>query len=131
MAKDEQKIQGERVVRTPAIVLPEGHFLIDLLRADQYIVVPKGQTEVGQYNKKSPYANLVVNPVDAANPNVIGKDTPDLSDITVYTPLTRKQRAGSNDFYYEIVYKVRNSSLNPSDVIGVDARIVGTEPQND
>jgi len=131
MAKDEQKIQGERVVRTPAIVLPEGHFLTGVLRADQYVIVPKDKVESGQYNKQSPYAVLKVNSVDVATPNVTEKDTPDLSDITVYSPLTRKQKAGTNDFYYEIVYKVRNSSLNSPDVIGVDARIVGTEPEND
>lgn len=71
-----------------------------------------------------------VSPVEVVG-SAEDKDAPDLSDITVYTALTRKRSSVTNEVYYEIVYKVRNSSLTPDLVKGVDARIVGTEPQND
>jgi len=122
MAKDEQKIQGERVVRTPAIVLPEGHFLTGVLRADQYIIVPKDKVESGQYNKQSPYAKLTSSSVDLANLNVGEKDAPSLSDIEdidyikYFDPVSKIEKL-------KVVIKIRNSSSRKSDVVGVDARV--------
>jgi hypothetical protein len=80
----------------------------------------------------SPYAASIVVGAGKGEPEpLFDKDAPNLSDISVYSGPTKKRRAGSNEIYYEIVFKVRNSSKDPSSVIGVDARIVGTEPEND
>lgn len=129
MVSRDKKIPADSIVSSPVIVLPEGHPDIPKFNPNKIIVVPR---QSGTANlKSSPYKeSLSIDPIiiDAEIPS---KDAPDLSDITIHTPLVAKRRKGSNEIYYEIVYKVRNSSATPSNVVGVDARIVGTEPEND
>lgn len=132
MAKGENiKIQGDRVIDSPILILPEGHPLIEKLKPGTFKVIPGNTSNFLNTKKLSPFPSVTVADPGGSSLEGLEKDAPDLSDIAVYTPLTRKQRAGTNDFYYEIVYKIRNSSKNKADVIGVDARIVGTEPKND
>lgn len=76
-------------------------------------------------------SSITVNAVAGGPAELSEADVPELSDITVYTALVAKQRAVTKEIYYEIVFKVKNSSDTPDDIVGVDARIVGTEPEND
>lgn len=131
MVMDNIKIQGDRVVNPDLLILPEGHPLIEVLRPGTYKVIPANAANFNSTVKASPFSPVsVVSPVVTV-PAGLEKDAPDLSDITVYSELVAKQRAVTKEIYYEIVFKVRNSSINALDVIGVDARIVGTEPEND
>lgn len=127
--RDNSKISADKIVASPTIILPEGHPDIPKFNPNKIIVVPKGSTT--SIKQAAPYLKISEQDVILGSLEGNQKDAPDLSDITVHTALTRKQKAGTNDFYYEIVYKIRNSSSNAEDVIGVDARIVGTEPAND
>jgi len=129
MVSQNKKIPADKLVSSPVIVLPEGHPDIVKFNPNKIIVIPKEKTP--GYLKASPYkASLTITP-DVIDGDVVTKDAPDLSDITEYSPLVRKRKGTSNEIYYEIVFKIRNSSSTPNDVEGVDARIVGTEPEND
>lgn len=95
-------------------------------------VKPVTETEGTISVSRNPYpAQLIVAATSVGEFQLSDVDAPDLSDITVYTALVAKQRAVTKEIYYEIVFKVKNSSDTPNDIIGVDARIVGTEPEND
>lgn len=127
----DSKISADRLVPAPVIVLPEGHPDLKYFNPNKVIVVPRGTTPSVAYVKASPYKPTSSAVAELGSLEGNEKDAPDLSDIVIVSGPTRKKRANTNDIYYEIVYKVRNSSLTPGDVIGVDARIVGTEPEND
>lgn len=123
------KISADKIVPSPVIILSENDPLTKKLNENKIIVLPAEKSRPAV--KASPYRQSSPVEVEGALISESGKDAPDLSDITIHTPLVAKRRKGSNEIYYEIVYKVRNSSATPSNVVGVDARIVGTEPEND
>ena len=127
--KDGIKVSADSVVPVPLLIFREGDPEIAKFDPNKIIVIPKDAVDAVGY--RTPYGSLVTITPEAGSLVGNEKDAPDLSDITVYTPLTRKERAATKDIYYEIVFKVRNSASTPADIIGVDARIVGTEPEND
>lgn len=122
MVKPEEqlKISSDRIVRTPVIVLPEGHPDADKFNPNQVIIVPRSGQDT--YLKVSPYSK-----VSSSSPEVFvldsnTKDTPDLSDIEnieyikYFDPVSKIEKL-------KVIIKIRNSSKRKKDVAGVDARI--------
>lgn len=133
MKNDNRRVSSDQIVSSGLVVLKKGDPLISKMNPNKIIVVDsdKYSSLVAATGNQFPYESLEVSAISEEEVETAKKDAPDLTDITVYTPLTRKREAATNKIYYEIVFKVRNSSERMKDVVGVDARIVGTEPQND
>lgn len=130
MSNNKGRISSDQIVSSGYIVLKKGDPLIEKMNPNKIIIIDNDAASLLK-QEVTPYDDVVSIGVDASDLDITRKDAPDLSDITVYTPVTRKQAAGNKEIYYEIVFKVRNSSERKNQVIGVDARIVGTEPEND
>lgn len=133
MKNSNRRVPSDQLVSSGLVVLKKGDPLISKMNPNKIIVVDseKYSSLVASAANQFPYESLEVSAVSDEFVDANKKDAPDLTDITVYTQLTRKREAATNKIYYEIVFKVRNSSERMKDVVGVDARIVGTEPQND
>lgn len=122
------RIPDQSITSSSPIVLPEGHPDLLFLNPNK-VLIKSGETFV--YSKYLSGA-----PVITGNGAVTGEaaistaqgtlsstlDTPQLSDIEIksteqyYDPVSKLAK-------YKVILKVRNSSINPANVQGIDARI--------
>lgn len=123
MAKSENiKIQGDRVIDSPILILPEGHPLIDKLKPGTFKVIPGNTSDFLNTTKSSPFASVTVASPEEFSFEGLEKDAPDLSDIenidyvNYFDPVSKIEKL-------KVIIKIRNSSNRKSDVVGVDARV--------
>lgn len=118
--RDNSKISADKIVASPTIILPEGHPDIPKFNPNKIIVVPKGSTT--SIKQAAPYLKISEQSSILGNLEGNQKDAPDLSDIEnveyvkYFDPVSKIEKL-------KVIVKVRNSSSNSEDVIGVDARI--------
>lgn len=118
------------ITRGAVIALPVDHPDAIHLHPNDYIAIKAGSIDYSKYLNSNPYAfistpdNLDNEEILAADPITIDElyDVPSLSDIEsiVYEPyydaVSRVQKTRA-------LIKIRNSSQNPTNIAGVDARI--------
>lgn len=122
MTKDTNRVDGKSVVVGPPIVLPKNSPDRVFLRRTVGIDIEEGSKS----NGVSPFAigsgggdSGGTTPVDP-NPPVEINDIPQLSDIENIT--YQQYYNSSNAIRIKAIIKIRNSSKNKANVIGVDAR---------
>lgn len=123
MAKGENiKIQGDRVIDSPILILPEGHPLIEKLKPGTFKVIPGNTSNFLNTKKLSPFPSVTVADPGGSSLEGLEKDAPDLSDIenidyvNYFDPVSKIEKL-------KVIIRVRNSSKRKSDVVGVDARV--------
>jgi hypothetical protein len=122
MTKDTNRVDGKSVVVGPPIVLPKNSPDRVFLRKTVGIDIEEGSRS----NGVSPFAigsgggdSGGTTPVDP-NPPVEINDIPQLSDIENIT--YQQYYNSSNAIRIKAIIKIRNSSKNKANVVGVDAR---------
>lgn len=123
------RVAGQKIVKQPTVYLPEGHPDIDLLDPKDVVVV-RGGTK-----PSVKYLTVDAPPFDTAPPEVTtpppapgdntGEDLDqfDLTSIEEISEPIKKYDPVTNALTYWVTLKVRNTSKNPENVKGVDARI--------
>ena len=126
-----KRVSSQNIVEAPPIVLADTNPDLMFFNPKNIIITKGGEVTYTNFLSTAPsyssssYFNSVVGAVIVPVGAVVGvqaKDVPDIGDI---------EQVGLPELYYDankvekykIVIKVRNSSLNPKNVTGVDARI--------
>ena len=131
MAKNlPNKIPGPNVVEGPKPVLSEDNPDTLWLSPDKYLKIKAGALSYDNYlsnisasspsQVQSPVSNLVAPNLFADE--VLKPDTVDLTDIESIT-YEQYYDSVSKLIKYKAIIKIRNSSVNKTDIQGVDARI--------
>jgi hypothetical protein len=130
VSENPNRVPEQAIVFNPKIVLPEGHPDAIWFNPSAIITTKSSEIQYGRY-LTTPFASLIQATPRASEvvEEVSLFDVPDLSDITIYSGPTLKYNAVTKKPYYEYVFKVKNSSKEKINVEGVDARVLGTEPE--
>lgn len=125
-----KRIDKKDVTEGQPLVLPVGHPDTVFLNPNNYIQIKGTVVDYSKYQAAGAYSSLSGFPVDGVikkdekipESNFSQLDVPQLTDIEsisytkYYDSVTKEERV-------KAVLKIRNSSKNPSNVAGVDARI--------
>lgn len=125
-----KRVAGQNVVKQPPVYLPEGHPDIALLDPKDVIIVYNGTVPSIKYL-------TIANPFEPADPAPGSGDVPgdpgdtqkpdmdkfDLTSIEGEPTLIKKYDPVTNALTYWAVFKIRNTSISPENVKGVDARV--------
>lgn len=124
-----KRIDKKDVTEGQPLVLPAGHPDTVFLNPNNYIQTKGTITDYSRYQVPSAYSNLSGIPENGSVPPISSNlflinqiDAPQLTDIEsitytkYYDSITKQEKS-------KAVLKIRNSSKNPNNVAGVDARI--------
>lgn len=124
-----KRIDKKDVTEGQPLVLPAGHPDTVFLNPNNYIQTKGTITDYSKYQVPGAYSNLSGIPENGNVPSISSNsflidqaDAPQLTDIEsvnfeqYYDPISKLAK-------YKAVLKIRNSSKNPNNVAGVDARI--------
>lgn len=124
-----KRIDKKDVTEGQPLVLPVGHPDTVFLNPNNYIQIKGTITDYSKYQTSGAYSNLSGIPDNGNVPPISSNlflinqiDAPQLTDIEsitytkYYDSITKQEKS-------KAVLKIRNSSKNPNNVAGVDARI--------
>jgi len=124
-----KRIDKKDVTEGQPLVLPVGHPDTVFLNPNNYIQIKGTITDYSKYQVPGAYSSLSGTPQNGDVPPISSNlflidqaDAPQLTDIEsitytkYYDSITKQEKS-------KAVLKIRNSSKNPNNVAGVDARI--------
>lgn len=123
------RVPSQEIVDAAPIVIDEGDPDLLFLNAKKVIVIKDGKTIYDKYSVGTPGiggdsgGNPPVDPNPPTPPpvEVIRQDIPNLGDIE--SIVYQQYYDSSKKARIRAVIKIRNSSLKPQEVVGVDARV--------
>lgn len=133
MAKESMRIDQKDITRGKILVVPQGHEDTIHLHPNDYLSVKNGQIDYSRYAVSSLGGSIIGAPIgeggdpkDPSDPTLpiiipvadvpTGTDIESIAYEQYFDPITKIQK-------YRAIVKMRNGSLNPTSVAGVDARL--------
>ena len=126
-----KRIDKKDITEGTPLVLPVGHPDTVFLNPNNYIAIRGTVVDYNRYQVGNPYSlsgDPTINPTGDSEKTIINQipvnqlDVPQMADIESIT-YEQYYDSVSKIVKYKAVLKIRNSSKNPNNVAGVDARI--------
>lgn len=128
MAKEEKRVSDKQVVRAGAIILSANNEELIWMDPKSVIISKDGKFTYDKYLGVSPFKTFDSDITGGGDIDNDDRDTVHLTDIENITYQSYLSTTG--ELKYRAILKIRNSSKNKENVVGVDGRTANLEAKS-